>query len=271
MSANRSVQAAQRRRTGPTETVPTRGPQPSINSSQMFSSQSRQGQRPIQRQQQQQSVSNVENSGSIGNIGKMTLPQAITLITLRLGSLESKIFNMKELMGSGMNNVVAGQENMSLIDQDVITSIVNRLESLEKRSLSSNIPSPEINLIKQQIETLKQTIVQNKTTNAAVVKENKELKLEIENLKQELNINKELLNSIQSITMENNTKIMELSMNCFNELEMDNIENCNIENCNMYNDNIDELQDSNLNNNSEIIEFNLKEAIEGEINASLDD
>lgn len=262
MSANRSVQAAQRRRTGPTESVPVRGPQPSINSSQMFSSQSRQGQRPVQRQQQ--SVPNMENSGSIGNIGKMTLPQAITLITLRLGSLESKIFNMNEMMGPGMNNVV-GQENMSLIDQDVITSIVNRLESLEKRSSSSNIPSPEINLIKQQIETLKQTIVQTKTTNAAVVKENKELKLEIENLKQELNINKELLNSIQSITMENNTKIMELSMNCFNELEMDNIENDN-----SYNENIDELQDSHL-NNSEIIGFNLKEAIEGEINASLED
>ena len=37
MSANRSVQAAQRRRAGPPEpATPGRGPQPSINSSQMF-------------------------------------------------------------------------------------------------------------------------------------------------------------------------------------------------------------------------------------------
>ena len=52
MSANRSVQAAQRRRAGgPEPAAPGRGPQPSINSSQMFSGQGQQ-----QQQQQQQQI-----------------------------------------------------------------------------------------------------------------------------------------------------------------------------------------------------------------------
>ena len=136
MSANRSVQAAQRRRSGPVETVSTRGPQPSINSSQMFANQAR----TPQRQSRQQSENN------IGNIGKMTLPQAITLITLRLGSLESKLMNMNEMTSSGLNmSQGMNEENMALIDQGIIDSIASRLESLEKRSTSTS--SPEVNLI----------------------------------------------------------------------------------------------------------------------------
>ena len=118
MSANRSVQAAQRRRSGPVETVPTRGPQPSINSSQMFANQGRAPQRPSRQQQ---------SENNIANIGKMTLPQAITLITLRLGSLESKVLNMNEMSSQVMGQSI-NEEGMALIDQGVIDSIDSRLE-----------------------------------------------------------------------------------------------------------------------------------------------
>jgi len=241
MSANRSVQAAQRRRSGPVETVPTRGPQPSINSSQMFANQSR----TPQRQSRQQSENN------IGNIGKMTLPQAITLITLRLGSLESKLMNMNEMTPSGLNmSQGMNEENMALIDQGIIDSIASRLESLEKRSTSTS--SPEVNLLKQQIETLKQNIIQNKSIS---VKENKDLKLEIENLKQELFQTKELLSSIQNITMENNGKIMELSMNFYTEDNFEEIDNTNL----------DELQDVQYDND----QIDLKHVIEEDFNSSI--
>jgi len=241
MSANRSVQAAQRRRSGPVETVPTRGPQPSINSSQMFANQAR----TPQRQSRQQSENN------IGNIGKMTLPQAITLITLRLGSLESKLMNMNEMTSSGLNmSQGMNEENMALIDQGIIDSIASRLESLEKRSTSTS--SPEVNLLKQQIETLKQNIIQNKSIS---VKENKDLKLEIENLKQELFQTKELLSSIQNITMENNGKIMELSMNFYTEDNFEEIDNTNL----------DELQDVQYDND----QIDLKHVIEEDFNSSI--
>lgn len=247
MSANRSVQAAQRRRAGPIETVPTRGPQPSINSSQMFANQSRSGQRPVRQQPQ--------NENNIGNIGKMTLPQAITLITLRLGSLESKIFNMNEMYSPGQN-MSQQEEGMALIDQSIVDSIVTRLESLEKRSTTTS--SPEVNLLKQQIETLKQNIVQNK---AISVKENKDLKLELDNLKQELFQTKELLNSIQNITMENNGKIMELSMNFYTEENLDEIDN----------EQVDEYQDQDVQYiNDDIVGIDLKQVIEGEINSTMD-
>jgi len=250
MSANRSVQAAQRRRTGPVETIPTRGPQPSINSSQMFANQSRPGQRPARQQQS-------ENNGSIGGIGKMTLPQAITLITLRLGSLENKILNINQQYSSGENmGQSINEENMALIDQDIIDSIASRLESLEKRSTTTS--TPEVNLLKQNIETLKQTIIQNKTISS---KENKDLKLEIDNLKQELFQMKDLLSSIQNITMENNGKIMEMSMNFYTEENFEEMDNDN-------NDNIDEFQNAEYVNN-EIVGINLKEVIEGEINSTI--
>ena len=250
MSANRSVQAAQRRRTGPVETVPTRGPQPSINSSQMFANQARPGQRPPVRQQ------NPNMDNNIGNIGKMTLPQAITLITLRLGSLESKIFNMNEMYAAGQSmgqSMGEQEEGLVLIDQGIIDSIATRLESLEKRSTTTS--SPEVNLLKQQIETLKQNIVQNK---AISVKENKDLKLELDNLKQELFQTKELLSSIQNITMENNGKIMELSMNFYTEDNFEEIDN----------DKLDELQDAQY-VNDEIVGIDLKQVIEGEINSTM--
>lgn len=246
MSANRSVQAAQRRRSGPVETVPTRGPQPSINSSQMFANQGRAPQRPSRQQQ---------NENNIGNIGKMTLPQAITLITLRLGSLENKIFNMNEMYSPGQN-MSQQEEGMALIDQSIIDSIVTRLESLEKRSTTTS--SPEVNLLKQQIETLKQNIVQNK---AISVKENKDLKLELDNLKQELFQTKELLNSIQNITMENNGKIMELSMNFYTEENLEEIDN----------EQVDEYQDQDAQYiNDDIVGIDLKQVIEGEINSTMD-
>jgi len=113
MSVNRSVQAAQRRRAGPTNAPePPRGPATSINSAQMFASQARAGNGPnipqgrlaaqqasrnyaqppqmqsqMQSQQMQQSQDNA--------FSKMTIAQAITLITLRLGKVEQSLIDME--------------------------------------------------------------------------------------------------------------------------------------------------------------------------------
>jgi len=112
MSANRSVQAAQRRRAGPTNSepgIPGRTPQPSINSAQMFANQQRGGQGPNipngrlagqqaamqQKQMQQQSYQQGEEQkiDKLSSVNKMTIAQAITLITLRLGAVESKLIH----------------------------------------------------------------------------------------------------------------------------------------------------------------------------------
>lgn len=234
MSINRSVQAAQRRRAGPTNTepaIPGRSPQPSINSAQMFANQSRPGNGPnipngrlagqqaaLQQQQNQQayqqSQQNQQNQQAyqqeqkidkLSSVNKMTIPQAITLITLRLGAIESKMMHMPE--GIPNNDLTT-----DTLDTGFIQSIMSRLESLEKRS-SSTSGTPEINLLKQQFENIKQTVVQTKNSVATLVKENMSLKTQIHNVTNELTETKELLAVLQNLTMEHSQKILDIYVN----------------------------------------------------------
>jgi hypothetical protein len=278
MSANRSVQAAQRRRSGPTDATPGsgRGPQPSINSSQMFASQPSRpgqgttgrlaGQQAALQQQQMQQQQQTKPEGLTG-ISKMTLPQAITLITLRLGSVETKLMNLEN---NGLSEhvpnsfSVEGQENMVLIDNSVLESITSRLESLEKRSAgSSSASGPEVNLLKQQFETLKQAVIQSKSVSASLTKDNKDLKINIDNLKQELNETKALLAALQNLTMDNTQKIMNMSLHMDqDDMEYDNQDNESMDITDLPSDKLD-LGDN------EIVGTNLKELIESEINAEM--
>lgn len=294
MSANRAVQAAQRRRSGPPEpAMPGRSPQPSINSAQMFANQARPGQGPNiptgrlagqqaalqQSQMQQQSHQQMQSNDSMGSISKISIPQAITLITLRLGAVESKLIALDEMPQSSSIDF-EGNENMSLIDNSVIQSITSRLESLEKRSGSSSgtTSGPEINLIKQQFETVKQTVIQTKNSTVSIIKDNKDLKMQIENLKNELSETKELLNALQNMTMDNSQKIMNFSMGnmtldteIYNEQLDQNTDYESLVNQTDFND-FSELQDYSEENDfeqNEIIGTNLKELIESEINANL--
>lgn len=286
MSANRSVLAAQRRRAGPTNTepgIPGRGPQPSINSSQMFANQGRQQPGLKQQQQQQQT-----KSEGLSSVSKMTFPQAITLITLRLGAVESKLISMQE-NGLTNNMQMEGQENMVLIDKNIIQSITSRLESLEKRSSTSSgsASGPEMNLLKQQVETVKQAVIKSNSATSNLAKENKDVKTQIDNLKGELSETKELLQAIQNLTMDNSQKLLNLSMNMSNDelLGHDfNGQNFNGQNfngqdldgqeidCNNFVENtaftaIDDISDNQDSN--EIVTGNLKTMIENEINASM--
>jgi hypothetical protein len=249
MSSNRSVQAAQRRRAGPAEPpVQTRYPQPSINSAQAFANQARPGPGPNipigrlaaqqhstmsqqqQQQQQQQSTAKDITSG----VTKMTIHQAITLITLRLGSVESKIMHL-EYEGSQQQQQDSQQqdsqqqdsqqqdsgysnENMVLIDKSVIELITNRIESLEKRSSVSTSSGPEVAVLKQQLEAIKPILIQTKNASATVIKENKDLKMQVDSLRQELNETKELLQTLQNVTVDNSQKILSMSMS----MSMDN-------------------------------------------------
>lgn len=222
MSANRSVQAAQRRRAGPSQAdpgIPGRGPQPSINSSQMFN-QARPGNGPnmptgrlagqhaqqmqqqyqqqqYQQQQQQPQTQDMATSGK-----QMTIPQAITLITLRLGAVEQKLLDAS----LGTSNFVS--EDGEPIDNGLLQSVVSRLESLEKRSVSTTTTassSPEINLIKQQLDTIQKAFMQYKASNVSMQKD-------ITFLKNEISTLKDTCSFIQNTTLEHGQKIMELSM-----------------------------------------------------------
>lgn len=218
MSANRSVAAAQRRRAGPPEPAPPgRGPQPSINSSQMFGNQQRSGtagqnipngrlagqhaamsQKQMMSQKQQELYQ--EPQSGLNGINKMTIAQAITLITLRLGKVETQLFNTGSQPGYSMNS---GDDDNVLVDKNVITSLISRIDVLEKKqgTTTSGTSSQDINILKQQFETIKPLVIHSKTSSAV-------FKQHIEALKTELAETKELVVALQNLTMDNSNKII---------------------------------------------------------------
>lgn len=287
MSANRSVQAAQRRRAGPTTSepgIPGRGPQPSINSAQMFANQARPGSAPsmptgrlagqqaaMQQQQMQQQQMQQQTQGQkndkLSSVSKMTLPQAITLITLRLGVVESKLMHMPE-GGQGISF-----DGESGIDAGFLQSIMTRLETLEKRPVvaTGSVSSPELNVLKQQFETVKQAAVQSKTATVSLTKENVALKTQVENLRKELTETKELVVALQNLTMDNSQKILDLSMGMNMEYEGDFTES-NMEQLDdgMKSTEITDLEDlQDDSDQNEIIGTDLKQLIENELNTNV--
>jgi hypothetical protein len=289
MSANRSVQAAQRRRAGgPEPAAPGRGPQPSINSSQLFSGQGqgqqRSGQVPSgrlagqhaqlqqqQHQQQQQQHLDAQQANGIAGINKMTFAQAVTLITLRLGKLETQMFELST--SGGIQSDMRGVDGMVLVEQELIDSIMSRLASLEGRpvttsaatpSATSSASSTELVLLKQQLETIKPTIAQNTKTVASLTKEQKDYKQQIDKLKAELADTKEQLNALQTLAMDNNQQIFNIMSGASfgeeadtTEIIMEDVENGD--------DNVDGDVDGD---DTTLVGANLKGMIEQELNSN---
>jgi len=278
MSQNRAVQAAQRRRAGgPEPAAPGRGPQPSINSSQLFSQSQQQGQqgqgqmRPgtngrlagqqaqLQQQQMQQQMkqqmSEPRDQG-LASVNRMTLAQAITLITLRLGKVETHLHEHENSQMSG-----------SGLDSGIIDVIMSRLETLESQGHSQNPvtntnntnsanSSLEVTALKQNFDVLKTAISYSKSSLAALTNEHKALKQEVEYLKSELA-------SLQGLTMENNQQIMKLSLAVDLDGDADlNLEEDGLED--LSNDNNDNDNTSD-NDNNEIVGTDLKDLIEKEL------
>jgi len=113
MSVSRSVQAAQRRRAGPSEPQQSRGPGTSINSAQTFSNQS------TKTSSRTSASANNTMNPSTSDITKLTVAQAITLITLRLGKVERNINQVSYDLVNSMNSENDGEfnsENTTLVD-----------------------------------------------------------------------------------------------------------------------------------------------------------
>jgi len=201
-----------------------RGPQPSIKSSHAFAPQpspnlnqyqQMNAKKQLQQQQLEQQKQQMKSYQTeyqeeynekehVGNITKMTVAQAITLITLRLGSIETKL----------MNNDISylGGENSS---SESLTNLSSRLDVLEtKMNLSSSTD------YKQQIDHLTQAIIQSKNLSNTLVKENKELKMQLATLKKEMNDSKELIEMIRNIAVSNESKILEM-LNMSSDFQMD--------------------------------------------------
>ena len=131
MSSSRSIAAARNRRAG--EQAPTSRPGTSIAAQPAFS-----------QQQQPQTKKNFTASTSTPNVpvtsananAKLTISDAIGLITLRLGRVEQIIMEAEH--NGGFSAGTSIPDNTHLVDKSVINSIVNRLDSLEKKEKDSS-------------------------------------------------------------------------------------------------------------------------------------
>ena len=178
MSSSRTT-AAQRRRNGPPDLQGSRGPATSIQSTSAFAQppqirpgttgrlagqQASLAQNQNQQQQKQQQQQQQQQQKPASSNGTLSVPQAITLITLRLGRLESQIQSL-EAPEQSVNN-------------QIIEHIIQRLDILEQKS-------SETDSIKQNIELIKPVLANTKTLATNSSKELKDFKLALDKMKTE--------------------------------------------------------------------------------------
>lgn len=135
MSSSRSIAAARNRRSGDVVQQQHNRPNTSIGSSSAFA------QQPNHKTQQNnfvRSSSNTSsnNSNTSSNVNpnvpfsKISISDAIGLITLRLGKAEQFLIDLQN-DGGGLRTSLP--ENTQLVDSSVLMSIINRLDSIEKK------------------------------------------------------------------------------------------------------------------------------------------
>ena len=130
MSSSRSIAAARNRRAGDPPSTNNR-PGTSINSQPAFSSQTKSQPQTQSKFQQNATVQNSTPNVPVSTTTKLTISDAIGLITLRLGRVEQILQDAEH---NGSLSVASNvSDNTHLIDKSVINSIVNRLDALEKK------------------------------------------------------------------------------------------------------------------------------------------
>lgn len=196
MSSSRSVAAAQRRRVGAPEPQPSRGPNTSIQSSQAFAPQIQPGtsgrlagQHAALQQQQQQQQRKLQSNQNAGgtSTSKMTVPQAITLITLRLGRLENQLQNLD---ASPSEVDEEGNIIQNSIDENLLSNILERLDSLEKTMI-------DVASLKQQMDVFKPTLIKNTSSTNALMKDVKEIKTTTESIRNDFMLTQSLVKDLQ--------------------------------------------------------------------------
>ena len=165
MSSSRSIAAARSRRAGESQ-PPVSGGRPvtSIASHSAFVQQQmppppsnnvRVAKAPMQQQQQQQQMPQQGASP----FTKLSISDAIGLVTLRLGRVEQFIIDFEngEIEGHHPNSGGGSSipENSKIVDNSVLTTIVNRLDALEKKEGSGNVNASSIASLEKEMKEAK--------------------------------------------------------------------------------------------------------------------
>ena len=164
MSSSRSIAAARARRTGE-QAPPMSGTRPgtSIGSHAAFAPQQQyqqqpsqgvrtsKGQPPMPPQVQQQIQQQVQQQTNALPFTKLSISDAIGLITLRLGRAEQFIIDLENgehpLTGTLNESSSSIHENSKIIDNSVLTTIVNRIDTLEKKDYNNHTGEHVTNIV----------------------------------------------------------------------------------------------------------------------------
>jgi hypothetical protein len=260
MSSSRSIAAARARRAGE-QVPPVSGNRPgtSINSHAAFA--------PQQPMNQYQNIPPTQSNIRIGKTGqslpppsafqvpsnglpfsKLSVSDAIGLITLRLGSVEQFIMDFENSEhNTNSDGTINLPENSKLIDNSVLTSIMNRLDSIEKKEVNNTYNS-EIN---KEIGLLRD-----------LTNNHNELLFKIErDLIETKDILKSLNNTFNEFTKNTNDRFIDYEY-AISDLEKNiNITDSYIES---FEENLDSINDDN-NNETENIGVDLKSIIRQEL------
>ena len=166
MSSSRSIAAARNRRSGdaPPNGQSQQRPVTSISSQAAFNQPQQyartqnqtqnQKQPQNQNQNQKQQAQAQDNTGKPSNglpFTKLSISDAIGLVTLRLGRVEQFMIDIHE------QGVPSVPDNKMVIDNSVLTTIVSRLDSLEKKEQSATNNDKLVNL-ENEVTSLKNVI-----------------------------------------------------------------------------------------------------------------
>ena len=169
MSSSRSIAGARNRRAGGEPAQPPRPrPNTSIASQGAFSQQQQQQQyqqarqqQPRQQQQQQQARKPAyDNSIPIqgNNNTKISISDAIGLITIRLGRMEQYLQGMQEKDDLSISQ---SDNNLQLVDKDVIHNLTERIYTMENKKpdtiLTSQITN-QISSLEKEVKVLKELL-----------------------------------------------------------------------------------------------------------------
>lgn len=208
MSSSRANAAARQRRAGDTQSTPQQSSYNSTGSKTRFV------------QQQQEAPQPPMNP-------KLSISDAIALITLRLGRVETIVSNYDPNAGqSSGNHQMNYDENMRLVDEQVFNSIVSRLDVLEKGRNVGGSSNPQLEqrlsvleknqkmLIEKQqqapVVTTTTTPVETTIVNDVAEEKLKPIEYDVNFLKNELSELKLVLLKLQSFTMETNQKLADI-------------------------------------------------------------
>jgi hypothetical protein len=235
--SSRSLAAARARRAGE-NAPPVSGNRPgtSIGSHAAFSQQQQPGNVRVQQNRQGnfQQPSKQENNNNLP-FSKLSISDAIGLITLRLGRVEQYIIETEHENEVNGNSGNSGNlpENSRIIDNSILTNIINRLDSLEKKEPGS-VDNESITKLTEQLTRIGDEVTKH---NLAIAKHTEQLFKFDRDLTETKDILKTFMIKYDKFTGEVNDKfgdyefaIAELEKNVQpsvdnNEITIENVEN----------------------------------------------